>query len=125
LAHYSPEYKELVYQAVETTIGMMQKFNTGWWSRYDLRGTMANQKYHHIHIRQLHWLGLEFGSEKLDDFGQKFLWSQLYPVSSVLRFVSSPTRFLGFLLVLNFLSILVVSYIGVFSHRLAKKMVLG
>lgn len=117
LAHYSPEYKRLVYQAVEATEGIIDQFNIGWWSRYDLRGTLANQKYHHIHVRQLHWLGIEFGSEKLDYFGQKFLWAQFYPVSSVLRAFIHPTRFLGFILVLNFISFAIFFYCIIYIYR--------
>lgn len=102
LAHYRPKYKNIIYKAVNTTEKKIKNYDAGWWSKYDLRGTMANQKYHHIHIKQLHWLGIEFGSKKLDSFGQDFLWAQLGPFSSILRIIYSPSRFLFFILALNF-----------------------
>lgn len=113
LGHYSYEYKKLAYEAVTTTEKMIDYFSTGWWSKYDLQGTMANQKYHHVHIRQLHWLGIEFGSEKLDEASQGFLWSQFYPFTSIMRIVYSPTRFLAFLLFLNFIIFFVAFYCAI------------
>ena len=121
LVEYSPQYKDLIFAAVHTTERKMEYFNTGWWSKYDLRGTLANQKYHHIHIRQLHWLGIEFYNDGLKGYGQSFLWQQLNPLATILHLATDPYRFLVFLFFLNFMFILLLLVLLVPPLKIAYK----
>lgn len=111
LSSHTDSFDRILHRAILATKARVEMYDASWWSRYDLRGTPANQKYHHIHIQQLHWLGTEWGIPELEDMGRKFLWQQVAPFSSFYRVFVYPNRFLVFLFGVNFLFVFFVLYL--------------
>lgn len=76
--------KKVMNASVDTLIKKLKEYDRGYWSNYDLVGTIASPAYHDLHIRQLRVLYkmfnknefLEF-SNKLEKYQKKFLYKYI------------------------------------------------
>ena len=50
----------LLRETLETLVVYLPRYNAGYWSFYDLTGSLASPFYHRLHIAQLHALELAF-----------------------------------------------------------------
>ena len=66
--------KEFPEELIEGLIIRLDRFDTGYWSRYseNIRFNLADAHYHQVHIKQLMFLGESLGSEKLLYYGERF-----------------------------------------------------
>lgn len=60
-----PEWRHALQITCQTLAADLDKYDTGYWSMYDLRGHLASPFYHHLHIAQLTVLAELVGQEAL------------------------------------------------------------
>lgn len=60
LAHADPQANALLESSLTTLTRVMPRYDLGYWSRYDLSGTIASPFYHSLHIAQLTALEITF-----------------------------------------------------------------
>ncbi len=64
--------KVLFDRGVEALLSKIDEFDTGYWSKYDLVGTVAPWKYHWVHIRELEQLYNITGDSKFKKWADKW-----------------------------------------------------
>lgn len=68
------KYKNILDNTVETLSKTLKKYDRGFWSDYDLKGTIASPAYHDLHIRQLKLLYDLFHINEFNVYANK--WSK-------------------------------------------------
>lgn len=79
------KYKDILNKTIKTLSNNIKKYDRGFWSNYDIKGTIASPAYHDVHIMQLNLLYELFGEENFKVFSNK--WSK-YQASKIRKFAS-------------------------------------
>lgn len=66
------KYKETLEKTLQTLKKMLDKYDKGYWSNYDLKGTIASPAYHDLHIKQLKLLYELFGIKEFKIYAEKW-----------------------------------------------------
>lgn len=106
LVRIDPQFAGLYSAGLGAVREQIPKYDAGIWSRYDLAGTPANQKYHGIHVRQLQLLERRTGDDTFRRYAERFDLYRLLPASAFYRVIALPNRFLLLTLTLNILLVL-------------------
>lgn len=81
----SREAHQLFYEAVRTLRSNLQRYDTGYWSRYELAGTglpmLASSFYHLLHIVQLRVLSHLTGETAFEDWAERWAVYRRQPVN--------------------------------------------
>lgn len=56
-------YEEIYKKSIDTLVNMINLFDGGYWSLYDLDNTITSPFYHNLHIAQMHALYIATGNE--------------------------------------------------------------
>lgn len=112
-------FSPYVDQALSGLVHMLPEFNLWFWSAYDLRGTVANQRYHNVHIRQLEWLHELLACEPCLGARNTFVAQQATPFSALFRLIVYPTRFLVVVFMFYLVALMVVFWLWPHATRAA------
>lgn len=66
------KYKEILNHSIESMCSLLKKYDRGYWSNYDLKGTIASPSYHDLHIMQLRILYELFGKEEFIQYAERW-----------------------------------------------------
>lgn len=85
--HISKEkkYVDILNNTVHALVKSLPKYDRGFWTNYDMRGTIASPAYHDIHIMQLKILYDLFEIEEFNIYAKK--WEK-YQKSKIKKWVS-------------------------------------
>lgn len=76
LATDSPEARQLFERCHETLVENLQRYDTGWWSLYELSPfripMVASPFYHDLHITQLNVMASMTGSSAYEDYAERW-----------------------------------------------------
>ncbi|MEX1230944.1 MAG: D-glucuronyl C5-epimerase family protein [Planctomycetaceae bacterium] len=111
LKRIEPEFRPLFEAGVRGVHHRLPEFDIGIWSRYDLRGLPANQKYQMIHVAQLRELFERTGEPRFAEYASIFQRQLYSPWQVPYRLWVHPHRMLVLLCVLNGLCIVVLSQV--------------
>lgn len=102
LRAFDPRAEVLFQSGISALSENLHNYNAITWSYYDQRGTPANNIYQQrLHARQMKELFELTGDPLFLKYHRVFSLQRLSPVSSLQRIATKPSRFLGFLLVIN------------------------
>lgn len=68
------KYRSLMQRSCDSLVSMMELFDSGYWSMYDLAGRITSPFYHNLHIAQLEAMYQLTGREVFQQYAQR--WSQ-------------------------------------------------
>jgi len=81
----SVEVRDLFEQCVNTITAHLQSFDTGYWSKYELSGTMlpmiASTFYHRLHITQLNVMEMLTGAKIFSQYADKWQCYAQHPLN--------------------------------------------
>lgn len=66
------EYETMLKETINTLITMLELFDCGYWSMYDLDGRIASPFYHKLHIAQMKALFLISGRSEFQNYAKKW-----------------------------------------------------
>ncbi|MCM2283284.1 MAG: D-glucuronyl C5-epimerase family protein [Desulfobacula sp.] len=90
----------------------LEKYDAGWWSYYDLTGTIATQKYHNVHIELLKRLYDITGETFFLKYNEK--WSHYNTSYFIREFIRQRPDYHDLVILgLNFLCVLIIEYMVV------------
>ncbi|HBC83889.1 MAG TPA: thioredoxin [Clostridiales bacterium] len=72
LINDSEKYKTILKQTIMAMIEKLNLYDRGFWSDYDLKGTIASPAYHDLHIKQLVLLYEMFGNQEFKKYADKW-----------------------------------------------------
>ena len=72
LVNKEKKYNEILEKTLQTLIIKLKEYDRGYWSNYDLKGTITSPAYHNLHIQQLNILYELFGKEEFRDYAEKW-----------------------------------------------------
>ncbi len=81
------KYKKILDKTIETLSKTLIKYDRGFWSDYDLKGTIASPAYHDLHIRQLKLLYDLFNINEFDAYANKWAKYQKNKIYKALAMV--------------------------------------
>lgn len=76
----SDEIRQEFDASCKTLADIISEYDCGFWSRYDLIGTIASPAYHDLHIALLTALGDLSGQQRLTEYAEKFRKYQKNPL---------------------------------------------
>lgn len=79
------KYTDILNNTVQTLIKKLPAYDRGYWTNYDLKGTIASPAYHDIHIMQLKLLYDLFGNEEFNIYAEKW---EIYQKSKIKKYIS-------------------------------------
>lgn len=65
-------YREVLNKTISTLENSLERFDNGFWSMYDLGGTITSPFYHDLHIAQLEALSRVFNKPIFNEYREKF-----------------------------------------------------
>lgn len=71
------KYKVALSKTIDTLVKSLEKYDRGFWSNYDLKGTISSPAYHDLHIMQLDLLYDLFKKNEFNIFSKKWKKYQL------------------------------------------------
>lgn len=72
LINNDKKYKMILENSINSLVNNLSKYDRGFWTNYDMRGTIASPAYHDIHIAQLKLLFNIFGLEEFRKYSEKW-----------------------------------------------------
>ena len=81
------KYKQYFEDSIETLLKILDKFDNGYWSLYDLGGHMASPFYHNVHIAQMQALYKITKKEKFNVFANKWISYQHRKINKFRAFI--------------------------------------
>lgn len=115
LTKVNNEADELFKSGMNGLAHNLKHYNIKTWSYYDRAGDPANNYYQQLHKKLLHELYQLTKNDIFLQYSKLFHYQCLSPFSSFQRFILSPSRFLGFLIIFNcaliFILLIVIDYV--------------
>lgn len=68
----SKEYENLLNTTIKSLVNNLKKYDRGYWSNYDQKGTISSPAYHDIHIMQLELLYDLFKEQTFQEYSIKW-----------------------------------------------------
>lgn len=108
LRYYDDSYSILYQQGINALIYKLPEFDAKVWSKYDLANSMANPKYHQIHINQLKYLGEQNDNEVFINYANKFTYQKYIPLGASYRLLFHPHNSIVICFVMNTIASFIV-----------------
>lgn len=86
VADYGEKYEAALHQTIKTLVKYLPKFDSGYWSLYDLGGKLTSPFYHNLHIAQMQALALMTGEDIFDQFAEKWAKYEKNPLKKGIAF---------------------------------------
>jgi len=67
-----PELEETWHAGVRTILNALEEYDLGFWSLYDLSGTIASYYYQSVHVKQMNALNSQTGQELFREYAEKW-----------------------------------------------------
>lgn len=80
-------YSELLEQSCNTLEKYLPRFNTNYWSKYDLAGKIASPFYHNLHIAQMQAMYQLTENEVFNKYANRWERQQRDPICKTIAFV--------------------------------------
>lgn len=76
-------YINILKKSVNSMCKILKKYDRGFWSNYDLKGTIASPAYHDLHVMQLRILYKIFGKKEFKEYADKWEKYQKFKIFKV------------------------------------------
>lgn len=77
----------IMSKSIDTLINKLKQYDRGFWTNYDLKGTIASPTYHDLHIKQLRLLYEIFGKKEFYVYAVKWEKYQNSKIKKILSMV--------------------------------------
>lgn len=119
LQEFDKRSKNLYAQGVAAVLGTIHHFDAMTWSYYDRRGNPANNIYQQpLHARQMLEMYEATGEEVFLYYHKKFSAQLMSPFSSLQRLVTNPSRFLSFLIFVNWAFVFALAIFSLYARKI-------
>ncbi len=121
LQEFDKSSQKLYAKGVAALLGNINHFDAITWTYYDRRGNPANNIYQQpLHARQMLELYEATGDEVFLYYHRKFFAQLFSPFSSVQRQVMNPSRFLGFLIFVNWVFVFALVMFFLYARKIGR-----